>query len=369
MENNNILSGGINELKTFRQIVDEYSAIKNECSRVADEEKRLEKDLSINKKELRDDIESTIKRRRNEIASTFDVEIDKSEDKLKRIRNKREKAKNEGVKDRIADETAELSSQNKDIKRTIKAMLKEEHLPGFCGTQFYFMLYFTKGVKEVFGCGLTIIIAFLLFPFLIWWALPIEKLEDNWQIVSLAGIFFVIFVLLFFVYKIIGDRTKGRHLDRLKEIRSLRDRCRSNNKEISRISMAITHDKNEDMYDLADFDRQINEEETNLSKINADKAEAISNFDRMVSVEIRNEIESRELPRINEIEKNYNQAVASHSQLAEKSKEMGLKISTEYEAYLGKEFTSVEKLDALIAIMETGSVTTVSDAINSYRAQ
>ena len=367
MEGNTILSGDINSLRIYRNVVEEYDKVKEACNQAAMDEKKLERELAINQKDLKDTIDSTIKKRRSEIASTYDVEIDRTQDKIKKIKKKREKVKEGGVKERIADATSGLSSQNKDIKKDIKLALKEEKLPAFCGTHFYFMLYFTKGASEVFGCALMILIFLLALPALVWWALPWEKLGDKWQIPSFAITYFVIILFIFFIYKIIGDRTKGKHADKLNEIRALRDRVRSNDKEINRISTSITHEENEDIEGLGDLDEQIKNEEAVLLKTTSDKENALLNFDRTVSAQIKQEIETRELPRINEIEKAYKEACAKHTEFDNRAKEMGIHISSDYEAYLGKEYTNVEKIDELISIMEAGNAATVSEAVNTHK--
>lgn len=365
-DNTNIMSGDLNALKQFRDIVSQYNEAEQNCAQNASEEKRLEKELALNRKNLKDNIESTVKKRRSEVQDKFDEEISKDKDKLKRIQNRRGKAKDKGVKGRIAEETADLAGQNTELKKNIKAALKENRLPKFCGSGFYFTLYFTKGAAEVFICAMMIILMFLLFPAAVYLALPLEKLPERYTIPAFAITYFIVVVIVFFVYKIIGDMTKHKHEDELRAIRALRDRINSNKKQISGIARSITKDKNEDMYGLEDYDAQIRDIEEDIAKITADKEEALKNFDSNASVEIASEIESREMPRINGIEDKYNQAVKLHAELDELIKQLGLKISTDYEAYLGKDFTDTAKIDGLIAIMETGKASTVSEAINIY---
>ena len=46
--------------------------------------------------------------KRQDISGSYDKEIAKGQDKLKKARVKREKARNQGMQDRIAEETADL---------------------------------------------------------------------------------------------------------------------------------------------------------------------------------------------------------------------------------------------------------------------
>lgn len=369
MDANNILSGDINALKEFRSLVENYNNSRELNEQAEAEEKRLEKELAINKKNLKEDIESTVKKRRNEVADKFDKEIDKDEDKLKKIRNQRNKAKDKGIKERISDETADLRTQTKELRASIKSSLKEEKLPGFCGWGFYFVLYFTKGIGEIFLCALTIILMFLLLPTVVYILLPFEKVAQEYHIFLFAVTFFVIFLIVFFAYKIIGDQTKHKHKEALQSIRSLRDQVYSNNKQIRKISRSIRKDKNEDMYNLGDFDTKIQEIENDISIITQNKADALKVFDETTKPAVIQEIESRELPRIQEIERKYNEISVKHTELEDTVKQMGIKLSTEYESYLDKSFTDIAKIDELISIMETGTAATIGDAIQVYKTR
>ena len=67
--------------------------------------------------------------------------------------------------------------------------------------------------------------------------------------------------------------------------------------------------------------------------------------------------------------KNMQTSVQNKLTLEEIVKETSLKISSEYEAYIGKEYTNLERIDALIKIMENGQAQTVSQAIDLYKRQ
>ena len=366
---NNFLSGNVESLRAYKELVEQYDQAKAELAQTASDEKRVERDLAINRKNLKDNIESTVKKRRADVAKKFDDEADKDLDKIKKIKAKREKARDKGVRERIAEETADLVSQNKELKRNIKDSLRKEKLPGFCGSGFYFTLYYTRGAGEVLVCALMIILMFLILPAAVYLALPFDNLKGGYSGLAFALTFFVVVLIVFFLYKIIGDKTKNKHFEALKSVRSLRDQVTGNKKQISNICRAIQRDKNEDMYELDDFDEKINAINADIEKINSDKAEALKNFDDNISASVRAEIENREMPRINEIENNYNELTAKHAELEETIRQMRLRISADYEAYLGSDFSDVDKLNELISIMESGSAATVSEAINQLRTR
>ena len=369
MEDKNILKGDINSLRAFRDIVDRNVNARNQVELNLIEEKRLEKELNLNKKNLKDNVDSTVKSRRNQVAAQFDSEMGKEEDKLRKAKSKRDRAKEKGVKERIAEETADLELQNKEIKGNIRTELKGARLPRFCGSAFYFTLYFTKGFGEVMTCALMVILMFLFLPGGIYALLPIDLDKRVSAIILLAVVYFVVIVLCCFVYIIIGKKTKSSNEEKLKEIRVLRDRVNGNKKQIKKITKSIRKDKNEDMYGLGDFDEKIRAIESEIQRISGEKEAAILNFDENVKPTIVKEIENKELPRIEELEKKYNEAVDNREAMEEIVKETGLKISSDYEAYLGKEYTNLAKIDRLMSVMESGKATTVSEAIEVVKTE
>ena len=364
LEDRNILSGDITVLSEYRGLVKEHNDAKAALSETAAKEKELERDAALRRKNLKDTIDSTLKKRRGEVCEDFDKEIDAASDKLKKIRAKRGKAKDKGVKERIAEETADLVAQNKVLKKNISAALKEEKLPSFCGSGFYFTLYFTKGAGEIFLCALVILLAFLILPAVVYLVLPFKELKADYPVPVVAVTYFVIIVIFFFIYKIIGDKTKHRHRDALKSIRELRDSITGNNRQISNISRSIKRDKNEEMYNLEDFDSQISQLEAQIAGITEEKEAALSNFDNNSSQAIKAEIEGRELPKIEEVEEELRGVSAKKAELEEEVRQRGLKLSTEYEAYLGKDYNDIKRLNGLFEIMETGQAATIGEAIN-----
>ncbi len=369
MENKNILQGDTDSLREFRDIVENNINARNQAELTIIEEKRLEKELSLNKKNLKDEIDSTVKYRRAQVAAKYDAEMNKEEGKLKKVKNKRGRAKEKGVKERITEETADLSVQNKEIKGNIRTELKGARLPKFCGTSFYFSLYFTKGFGEVMLCALMVILMFLILPGGIYALLPIDQEKRVTAIMMLAIIYFVVIVFCCFVYIIIYKRTRGRNEEKLREIRQLRDRVAGNNRQIKKIARAIRKDKNEDMYGLGEYDDKIHAAENEIRRINEEKEAALLNFDENIKATIISEIENKELPRIQEMEERYRETVNRREEMEEVVKQTGLKISSEYESYIGRDYTNAAKIDRLIEIIESGKASNVSEAIEIMKTE
>lgn len=208
------------------------------------EESQKEKELASLKKEVADTISRTVKARRDEIESGYDREIAKGQDRLKKARAKREKAKDKGVKERIAEETSQLRDHNRDLKIQLKTMFKKDRVPAFVNTTFFYALYYPRGMKE-FGIGfLTFLICFLAFPCGIYFLIP----ERKWW--YLAAVYVADVFLFGGLYLMVGNRIRTHYQDVLKKGREIRNLLRANHKKIHVITRTIQKDGNEALYDL-----------------------------------------------------------------------------------------------------------------------
>ena len=91
----------ITDFKSFledaKEAVTELSDFTKKEEQLRMEELRLEKSLEAEQKAVQDAISMTVKKRREEMESSYDSEIGKLQEKLKKIRARREKAKNQGL--------------------------------------------------------------------------------------------------------------------------------------------------------------------------------------------------------------------------------------------------------------------------------
>lgn len=366
MENNNVLSGDINCLREYRNLVQEHAEAVRMSYETEGEMKAAEKELNTARKALKDNIDSVVKKRREEASVRFDDEIGKDQDKLKKVKNQRNKAKDKGIKNRIKDETADLSKDNDNLKKEIRDAFKSERIPVFCSSDLYFALYMTKGIREILTCVITVVVMLLIFPFALYVILPFENLPVA---PVLAITYFVVAALVILAYKMIGDRTRVPYIETLRSARVVKDKIASNKREMAKIAKSIKKDKNEEGYDLEGYDKKIKKLEADIDSTMRSKEDALKFFDESSKKDIIGEIESREMPKINELEDKYNAVTEENAKMNDKSKKLGLELASNYETYLGNEYSDTEKIDALLNIMETGRAATISEAIAEYNKQ
>lgn len=355
----------ITDFNTFLQdakdSVLELTEFKKQEESLKQEEDSLERSLESEKKAVADAISLTVKKRREEICASYDNEIMKTQDKLKKIRGKREKARNQGVKERIEEETRELHSYNQELRVRMKSLFQKDRVPKICSTNFYYALYFTRGIKESLTLLLTIAICFLIVPYGLYMLLPVKHTG------FLIGIYFICIILFGGLYTAIGNSTRGRHMEALKEGRTIRNLIFSNNKKVKLITNSIKRDKDEAVYNLEKFDDEIAQLEQDLSDMTGKKKDALNTFENVTRTIIADEITSNSREKIENLKADY-ETVAGRLRYTETIvKEKNMYITDTYESYVGKDFMWLDRLEELRVILEAKEAVNISEAIEVYK--
>lgn len=293
--------------------------------------------------------------------SSYDSEIGKLQEKLKKIRARREKAKNQGMKDRIKEETVELHEHNRELRVRMKTLFQSQRVPSFCQSGFYYALYFPRGFREIITFLLTFAVCFLLVPYGVYSMLP-DKKTLYLVLIYVAAIF-----VFGGIYTVVGNATKGRHQSALQEGRSIRSLINSNNKKIRVITASIKRDRNEAIYNLEKFDDEIAQLEQEMAQTIRKKKEALNTFENVTKMIIADEITGNSKAKIESLQAAYEDAGSRLRYTETIVKEKKIFITDTYESYVGKEFLTAERLEELRRILESGEAGNISEAIEVYK--
>ncbi|NLZ80632.1 MAG: hypothetical protein GX913_02325 [Clostridiales bacterium] len=363
MENSNVLAGNVEFLKDAVAVLDELSKAKESRDELSITLKRIERDIASEEKVTSDTTDITIKKRKEEIADSFDKEIERDQEKLKRAKANRDKAKGKEVAGRIVVETADVKEENRQIEVEIRTLLKEGRLPRFCNTKFYCVLFYPKGFLEYLSLCIFHLILFFVIPFGVFYFIPTE--EPLW----LAVIYFVIITAFLIIYNMVNNYTKVTKWAYIRQMRALRDKIKANRKKIKAIKNAIRKDRNEKDYNLEAYDTEILELENEIKKTVAEKQEALTTFEETTKNVIVEEIANRNRELIANLKQEFGE---NSSHLKEKEaliKDVTKHLTSNYEVFLGKEFVNYERLNEMISIMESGRASTVSEALTTYKSE
>ena len=348
---------------------DEYAA---NVDRMKQQNKKLSKNIASEEKSISDEIATTIRKRRQEIQSTYDDRLDDNRARKKKVANKRDKKKEERMDKRYHEETKGLRESDKDLQVEMQTLLRKYKLPSFCGKKLYFALFYARNVKE-FGLKiLSFLIGFCGIPGLV--TILVKKLVLDtkkdinvafWCALVAAGTF----ILLLLIYFAIYSRTKIKHMDALTQARSIRDKMIANKRQAKAIRHSISKDHDDSQYNLDAYDEKLDNLDAEADAIGKEKQEALRTFEEETTAMITEEINNRRLPALEALKEEKanleNEVAAEEKRFSDQT----LLVANKYAAVLGEDLCRQDKLEELIAIMQEGQAETVSEAIRVYNGQ
>lgn len=358
----NILSGGIEEINNIKEAIQDLNGFKDKNDILNSEELKIEKNIKLKEKAIFEEILSTTKKRKEEIEATYNDQIEKVRVRMKKIRNKKEKSKHKKVLERIEIETADLKEEHRRFELDNKDILKQNKIPSFCDSQLFFALYFPKGTIDIFIIIMTLTLVLLAIPCTIYFLLFSQE-----SMVYLISIYAATVLLCGGAYMIIDNTVKDKKKEALLKIRHIRDNIQLNNKKRKLVKKHILKDKDESLYGLETFNKELQDSENELNSIIQLKNDALTIFENTTKFVISEEIKGRYQEELSNEKIEYTRIYQEIKQTEERIKYLAMEIANKYEVYLGKEFMSVDKLDLIADIIKNRNASTISEAIALYK--
>lgn len=358
----NVLAGDEKVLAEIINEVKEQNARIESYNKLASQIREFSRDVEDQKRSIQASIDTKIKQSSAAICAGFNKSIDEERAKLKDIQSDRERAKDAGVKERISTETAHLRHENEKLKSRIKESFKTNGVPAYCNNAVFMMMFRTTGIFQYLIYFLLLTVFYAVIPTV---ALIVFKLQAQYIIIY----YFVCILIQSFVGKVVYKKTIMEHFATLDEAARMQSDIKDNNKRIKRISKRIRKDKSEEMYGLEEFDNRINEVRDNIKNIENQKALALQNFEKNVKPNIIIELEAVNKNKIDAMDKRLSDMNEKYNHLDELIKQKRMYISSNYEAYLGKEVFDIDKLLKLQKIIKSGQADTIAKALSVYESK
>ena len=348
-------SGGMDELNVMIEDVTKRDNLVNEVRNIVNEGKKLEKELEEEKKKLAKDINDTVNDEMAKAVAEENRIITEDSSKLKQVKSDRNKAKEQGIKNRIEKETADMVEENRNLHRYVRRTFKENGLPSYCDTKWFYTLYCTQSGIEwlikiaVFFCGLVLIPGIFCAVVNPWWFLKI----------ILWAVLIVIFIMVYMtVYLLSKDRDSGV----LEEMREHRDKIADNEKKIKSVKKRIRLDTDESLYNLGEFDIQIAELENNIDMAAKRKKEKLYDFEQNKKQGIIDEVNENHIPVIEGKQNTISEKLSLYNQKNNELNELQQSIACQYERFLSKPYTNAACLKRMYEIMQSGSASNIGQA-------
>ena len=131
------------------------------------------------------------------------------------------------------------------------------------------------------------------------------------------------------------------------------------------IARTIRRDKNDAVYNLEKFDDEIAQLDQDLLQTNKKKKEALAAFDTVTKTILSDEIMESNKPEIDRLQGELAKAVEELKAVRTELKE---KTAENFEAYTGKEFMTMERLEALEGFIRAGEARNISEAVTVFKS-
>ncbi len=207
------------------------------------------------------------------------------------------------------------------------------------------------------------LICFLLIPYGSYLLIPERKP------LYLGLIYFVCVLVFGGLYVVVGNRSRDRYSDTIKEGRQIRNQMYSNEKKIRKITREIRRDKNEAIYNLEKHDDEIAQIEQMMAETAAKKKEALNTFETVTRNIIADEISANNKEKLDLLKETCEFQAGELHNLEGELKDKSLFVTSQFGAYLEKEFLQPQRLDALLEIVENGTAANLSEAMDQYKKQ
>ena len=164
MAEQNILNGDQQVLEQILGDINEHAEKKERLERMSVSIRDITKEIDSTTKAMEDEISSRISESTDSICAGYDKAVSQDKDTIKQVQADRDKAKMQGIKERIASETASLRAENKSLQNEINEAFIQENIPRIVNNSFFMALYISRKVRDVLVYTLFLLIVFALIP-------------------------------------------------------------------------------------------------------------------------------------------------------------------------------------------------------------
>lgn len=337
----------VDTLKTDREQLQQYN----------DTKKQLNKSLDTLKRNIEKEKNETVKNRRLDVETGFDRQIKEVDGEISAITSRRQKAREEGVKNRVAENTAGLRQEIENTKTQIVEYLKENKAPSILGKRIFYTFFSPMNAAD---WAVNIIIAALMVGAII--LAYVKKATLPVFLCTLGAV-----VALLVIYVVIYSKVKERYHDQVVTCKVLLKGIAEREKAIKAITKNIQKDTDDSVYNLSEYDNELQMKNQQKTEINAQKAEALTQFDNTTAGMITGEIDSKYAADISTLEAEIAQNADSINLFTEKVAASETRLNNEFVQYVGARNLSHERLEKMIGLIDSGEAASVSDAVSKMK--
>ena len=350
----------IKTVNRAKQLLNDLDEAEKDKTRLTGELKQSEKAYSSMEKSVAEGITTALKKKKEEIAATYDRELSQYQDQIDVCKTERAKAKANAIAQRIQVETAPLNQQNQQLEAQIELKFKENKVPVVCKKRAISMLFFPKNSRDwtidiLVGVG-------LIFFIPLFFSLAISNR------LVLAFTFFVYVGALFTVYLYLLHKYMLKFAGVNEEVEELRKQIRVNNKNKQLMTNRIKKSQDETGYNLGSFDDKITSIQQVMQNTVEKRQEALENFESEIRHQITADITAANKDELLGLQQEFESKRQELSDKKEEIEQIENQLKEEYEPVFGKDLLYKQRLNKFDSFCQENADLSLEEALTQYRA-
>ena len=350
----------IKTVNRAKQLLNDLDEAEKDKTRLTGELKQSEKAYSSMEKSVAEGITTALKKKKEEIAATYDRELSQYQDQIDVCKTERAKAKANAIAQRIQVETAPLNQQNQQLEAQIELKFKENKVPVVCKKRAISMLFFPKNSRDwtidiLVGVG-------LIFFIPLFFSLAISNR------LVLAFTFFVYVGALFTAYLYLLHKYMLKFAGVNEEVEELRKQIRINNKNKQLMTNRIKKSQDETGYNLGSFDDKITSIQQVMQNTVEKRQEALENFESEIRHQITADITAANKDELLGLQQEFESKRQELSDKKEEIEQIENQLKEEYEPVFGKDLLYKQRLNKFDSFCQENADLSLEDALTQYRA-
>lgn len=350
----------IKTVNRAKQLLNDLDEAEKDKTRLTGELKQSEKAYGSMEKSVAEGITTALKKKKEEIAATYDRELSQYQDQIDVCKTERAKAKANAIAQRIQVETAPLNQQNQQLEAQIELKFKENKVPVVCKKRAISMLFFPKNSRDwtidiLVGVG-------LIFFIPLFFSLAISNR------LVLAFTFFVYVGALFTVYLYLLHKYMLKFAGVNEEVEELRKQIRINNKNKQLMTNRIKKSQDETGYNLGSFDDKITGIQQVMQNTVEKRQEALENFESEIRHQITADITAANKDELLGLQQEFESKRQELSDKKEEIEQIEKQLKEEYEPVFGKDLLYKQRLNKFDSFCQENADLSLEEALTQYRA-
>lgn len=350
----------IKTVNRAKQLLNDLDEAEKDKTRLTGELRQSEKAYSSMEKSVAEGITTALKKKKEEIAATYDRELSQYQDQIDVCKTERAKAKANAIAQRIQVETAPLNQQNQQLEAQIELKFKENKVPVVCKKRAISMLFFPKNSRDwtidiLVGVG-------LIFFIPLFFSLAISNR------LVLAFTFFVYVGALFTVYLYLLHKYMLKFAGVNEEVEELRKQIRINNKNKQLMTNRIKKSQDETGYNLGSFDDKITGIQQVMQNTVEKRQEALENFESEIRHQITADITAANKDELLGLQQEFESKRQELSDKKEEIEQIENQLKEEYEPVFGKDLLYKQRLNKFDSFCQENADLSLEEALTQYRA-